>query len=88
MLSDAVNSKSLDELRLREALKELFQMSLIFANPDPKDDSYSVHPAVHLWVRERPEMTFADQAVWCQATATILTQTILLPHLGDREKDE
>lgn len=52
MLSDALVSRSFDELRLREALKELFQMSLVFANPDPKDDSYSMHPAVHLWVRE------------------------------------
>ena len=88
MLSDALESRHLDELRLREALKELFQMSLIFANPDPKDDSYSMHPAVHLWVRERPEMKIADQAVWCQVTATILTQAILLPPLGDEEKDE
>lgn len=88
MLSDAIESNKFDELRLREALKELFQMSLVFANPDPKDDSYSMHPAVHLWVRERPEMTIADQAVWCQATATILTQAILLPPLGDKEEDE
>lgn len=88
MLSEALQSRYFDELRLREALKELFQMSLIFANPDPKDDSYSMHPAVHLWVRERPEMTIADQAVWCQATATILTQAIMLPPLGDKEEDE
>ncbi|KAL9133357.1 MAG: hypothetical protein Q9175_005467 [Cornicularia normoerica] len=88
MLSDAIESNKFDELRLREALKELFQMSLVFANPDPKDDSYSMHPAVHLWVRERPEMTIADQAVWCQATATILTQAILLLPLGDKEEDE
>ncbi len=88
MLSDAHESRLFDELRLREALKELFQMSLVFANPDPKDDSYSMHPAVHLWVRERPEMKIADQAVWCQAAATILTQAILLPPLGDKEEDE
>lgn len=88
MLSDALESGHFDELRLREALKELFQMSLIFANPDPKDDSYSMHPAVHLWVRERPEMKIADQAVWCQAAATILSQAILLPPLGDKEEDE
>ena len=48
MLNDAVKTKSFDELRLREAPKELFQMSLIYANPDPKDDSYSIHTAVHL----------------------------------------
>ena len=88
MLKDAVRSGSFDELRLREALKELFQMSLIYANPDPNDDSYSMHPAVHLWARERPEMTLADQAVWCQVAATILSQAILLPPLGDKEEDE
>ena len=88
MLSDALKSRCFDELRLREALKELFRMSLVFANPDPKDDSYSMHAAVHLWVRERPEMTIADQAVWCEATATILTHAILLPPLGDKEEDE
>ena len=88
MLRDALLAGSCDELRLRDALKELYQMSLVFANPDPKDDSYSMHPAVHLWVRERPEMTIGDQAVWCQATATILTQAILLPPLGDNEDDE
>ena len=88
MISDALAARHFDELRLREALKELFQMSLVFANSDPKDDSYSMHPAVHLWVRERPEMKIADQAVWCQAAATILTQAILLPPLGDGEEDE
>ena len=88
MLSDALHSGNFDEIRLREALKELFQMSLVFANPDPKDDSYSMHPAVHLWVRERPEMRIADQAVWCQAAATVLAQALLLPPLGDKEEDE
>lgn len=33
-------------------------------------------------------MTIADQAVWCQVTATILSQAILLPPLGDKEEDE
>ena len=88
MLSDVLGSGSFDELRLQEALSELFQFSLVFANPDPKDDSYSMHPAVHLWVRERPETTIGDQAIWCQATATILTHAILLPPLGDKEDDE
>ena len=88
MLKKTRGSGPFEELRLREALKVLFQMSLIFANPDPKDDSYSMHPAVHLWVRERPEMTMADQAVWCQATATILSQSLLLPPLGSDEENE
>lgn len=88
LLSDALVLGSFDELRLREALNELSQFSLIFPSPDPRDDYYSMHPAVHLWVRERPEMTIGDQAVWCQATATILTQAILVPPLGDKEYDE
>ena len=88
MLRDAVAAGGFDEMRFREALKELYQMSLVFGNPDPKDDSYSMHPAVHLWVRERPDMRISDQAIWCQVAATILTQAILLPPLGDREDDE
>ena len=88
LLSDALESESFNELRLRKALKELFQMSLIFANSDANDDRYSMHPVVHLWVRERPEMTIGDQAVWCQVATTILSRAILLPPLGDKEEDE
>ncbi|MCJ1283415.1 hypothetical protein MMC26_002744 [Xylographa opegraphella] len=87
-IRDGLQSGTFDELRLREALKQLFQLSLIFANPDPNDDSYSMHPAVHLWARARPEMTIADQAIWCQITATILSQAILLPPLDDTEEHE
>lgn len=86
VLRDAMESGAVDEFRLREALRELHQMSLIFHNSE--DDSYSMHPVVHLWVRERPEMSITEQAVWCQATATILTQAILLPPLADTEADE
>lgn len=86
VLRDSTDSGSFDEFRLREALRELHQMSLIFHNPE--DDSYSMHPVVHLWVRERPEMSIAEQAVWCHATASILTQAILLPPLDDTEADE
>lgn len=79
--------KNFDELRLRQALKELFQMSLVSVDSNT-EDCYSMHPAVHLWVRERPEMTLKEQAVWCQMTATILSRAILLPPLGDGEEDE
>ena len=75
-----------DSLRLRVALKELTQMSLITYSPT--NDSYSMHPLVHTWVRERPEMSTAEQAVWCQAAATTLGQSILLPPLGGTEADE
>lgn len=75
-----------DVWRLREALSELSQRSLIMYSPTK--DSYTVHPIVHTWICERPEMRTGDQAVWCQAAATILTRSILLPPLAMTEQDE
>ena len=102
-----------DLSRLRKALRELSKRSLIIRNATNK--SYSLHPVVHVWVRERPEMVLDDskviereadatevpeirrakpemrigrQALWCEAAATVLTQAILLPPLGDQEADE
>lgn len=72
--------------RLRRALKELTSMSLITHHP--RNDSYSIHPLVHTWARERPQMSTAEQAVWCQSAATTITQCILLPPLGATELDE
>ena len=76
----------LDIWRLREALAELSQRSLIMFHADK--DSYSLHPIVHIWVRERPTMKTTDQAIWCQAAATILAQAILLPPLAGKNSDE
>ena len=102
-----------DLARLRKALRELSKRSLIIRNATNK--SYSLHPVVHVWVRERPEMVLDEakvlergtdmievpiirrarpemrigrQALWCEAAATVLTQAILLPPLGDQEADE
>ena len=86
-LSEMSGQGIFDEVRLREALNELFQMSLISTSPDT-EDCYSMHAAVHLWVRQRPEMTLVEKAVWCQMTATILSRAILLPPLGDTVEDE
>ena len=47
-------SRAFDEFRLRKALTELSQRSLIIHNDFT--DSYFMHPIVHTWVRERPEM--------------------------------
>ena len=47
-----------------------------------------MHPLVHKWVRDRPEMSTAEQAMWCQLAATLLSQCILLPPLGASEEDE
>lgn len=79
------DSEHFDTYRLRAALRELSQMSLITHNP--ASDSYSMHPLIHTWVRERPE-SIAEQAVWCQAAATTLAQSILLPPLANTEADE
>lgn len=82
-----VNEGVFDDSRLRQALKELFRMSLVTASDD-MDDCYSMHPAVHSWVRKRPDMTLIERAVWCQMTATLLARAILLPPLADQQEDE
>ena len=77
--------EAFDDSRLRAALKELQKMSLV--THDREHDSYSMHPVVHSWVRKRPEMSLAEQAVFCHASATILSNAILLPPLGLQEED-
>lgn len=75
-----------NEVRLRAALNELTQLSLITYNDH--DDNYSMHPVVHGWARERPEFSTMEQAIWCQAAATTLAQCILLPPFANSEEDE
>ena len=75
-----------DVWRLREGLAELSQRSLIMFHADK--DSYSLHPIVHTWVRERREMSTGDQAIWCQAAATVISQSIMLPPLANKTADE
>jgi len=86
-LSESHGPGACYELRLREGLNELSQMSLISTSSD-LGNCYSMHAAVHLWARQRPEMTLVEQAVWCQMTATILSRAILLPPLDDTEEEE
>lgn len=74
------------EVRLRAALNELTQLSLITYNESEED--YSMHPVVHAWARERPELSTMEQAIWCQAATTTLAQCILLPPLANTEEDE
>ena len=75
-----------NEVRLRSALSELSQLSLITYNAD--DDNYSMHPVVHRWARERPDLSTMEQAIWCQATINTLVRCILLPPLTNAEEDE
>lgn len=82
-LRDAELSASSDDcnVRLREALHLLAQLSLVTYYED--SDSYSMHPLVHTWVRERPQMTLQAQAVWCESALHTLSRCILLPPLNE-----
>ncbi|TAQ86299.1 hypothetical protein B7494_g5375 [Chlorociboria aeruginascens] len=77
-----------DELhvRLSMALTVLVSRSLI-TKQDRYESRYSMHPLVHKWVRERPDMAVSQQALWCQVAANILSKDILLPPLGDTEDE-
>ncbi len=86
LFRDNSEFERLGEFRLLAALNELTQLSLITYNE--VNDSYSMHPVVHTWARERPEFSATEQAVWCQAATTALAQCILLPPLGNGEADE
>ncbi|KAL8942140.1 MAG: hypothetical protein Q9216_001825 [Gyalolechia sp. 2 TL-2023] len=68
-----------DEDRLMDALDQLNQLSLIYYQE--ATESYSMHPLIHTWVRERPQMSTSEQALWCQAATTALARCILLPPL-------
>lgn len=46
-------------------------------------DSYSMHPLVHTWVRERPQMTLQAPAVWWQSALHAFSRCILLPPLNE-----
>lgn len=85
-LDECEGSRSVDDLRLRIALRELSEKSLI--TRQETTDRYSMHPLVHTWARERPQMSTGEQAIWCQAATTILTRCIFLPPLGSEESDE
>lgn len=84
----ATDPNQLEEFhdRLRYALKELLQMSLITHNE--ANDSFSMHPIVHQWARKRPGMRLAEQALWAEATATMISSSLLLPHLRNDAHDE
>ena len=75
-----------DGFRVNAAFAELTQLSLITYNDI--NDSYSMHPVVQSWARERPEFRTVEQAVWCQAATNVLARCILLPPLASTETDE
>jgi hypothetical protein len=72
--------------RVRYALKELVKMSMIIYND--RTGTYTMHPIVHIWARERPRMKLAEQALWADVTGRVLAASILLPPLGTAAADE
>ena len=69
-----------------DALDQLNQLSLIYYQE--ATESYSMHPLIHTWVRERPQMSTSEQALWCQAATTTLARCILLPPLDTIDSAE
>jgi len=86
IIRDGRHTRDFDEDRLRIALRQLIQFSLIIKSQSA--DSYSMHPLVHKWARERPGMSVAAQAVWSEAAAMLLSHCILIPPLGNTEEEE
>lgn len=82
VLRDTETSGCFQPSRLRQALSELTRQSLVTHRRMGDVDIYSMHPLVHRWVRERPQMALPERGLWCQAAASILTQCIALPPLG------
>lgn len=74
------------EFHLRDALSVLTQWSLVAYNEEK--NSYSMHPLVHTWARERPQMTLGEQAIWAQAAANTLEHSIPLPMDGTPTREE
>ncbi|KAI9148372.1 Kinesin light chain 1 [Paramyrothecium foliicola] len=72
--------------RILKAFRELSQRSLIIRNDH--SDTYSMHPIIHRWARERPRLRLADQALWADVTGRVLAASILLPPLGRTAADE
>lgn len=71
-----------DEDWLRNALALLSQLGLTMHNPI--SDSYSIHPVVHIWARERPMTSTSEQAIWCRATTNVLARSILIQPPPDK----
>lgn len=67
--------ETLHPYRVRRALHELYSLSLI--SYDGKDASFSLHPLVHAWARDRLDQR--EKALWAQIALNTLTESILLP---------
>jgi tetratricopeptide (TPR) repeat protein len=88
VIRDAHTSGSLEEScdRMRYALKELVQMSLVAYSK--ANDTYSMHPIVSHWARQRPGMRLSEQAYWSEVAANLLSASILIPPMRNNISDE
>jgi tetratricopeptide (TPR) repeat protein len=68
-------SSKLGVFRIRRALHELYSFSLI--SYDGRDDSFSLHPVVHAWARDRLDK--GGQSLWAHIALNVLTESVLLP---------
>ncbi|KAK3322668.1 hypothetical protein B0H66DRAFT_602098 [Apodospora peruviana] len=59
-----------------------------FVTHNERDDTYSMHPILHRWVRGRPEMRLSEQALWADVAGRLVAACILFPPLGVSESDE
>ena len=73
-----------DPSRIRHALHVLRSFSLISYNS--RDDSFSLHPVVHSWARDR--LTRGEQTLWAQIALNVLAEAILLPPNDAGEEHE
>ncbi|KAH8680052.1 hypothetical protein BGZ60DRAFT_428335 [Tricladium varicosporioides] len=88
VIRDGQASNEMDPDRLRGALQELVQRSLIVHKDSRERDCYSMHPLAHRWARERPGVCLAEQALWSEAAANIVSDSLLLPPLGNGSDEE
>ena len=66
----------MNEYPVHEVLHELASLSLI-SYDDEKNTSFSLHPLVHAWARDRLDQK--EKALWAQIALNTLTESILLP---------
>lgn len=86
MLPDFLKETHLDLglYRVRRALQELRSFSLISYNGST--DSFSLHPVVHAWARDRH--CVGGQALWARVALNTLGESIQLPPNSDGEAHE
>ncbi|KAI1401228.1 hypothetical protein F4819DRAFT_459179 [Hypoxylon fuscum] len=80
---DAPELQEFVRIRLQTALKVLVDRGLINRGEGrdaTKRDKrrYHMHPIVHQWVRERPQLSVAEGALFCQVATTVLSRAVRL----------